>query len=140
MIDKFSGEYDFLSNFYQCRVAYEGLWYKNAEAAFQSAKTRMRELRKEFTDLLPSQAKWLGRRIKLREDWEQVKDEVMYQVVINKFAFNDNLKQKLLATGDAVLVEGNTWNDTYWGVCDGKGLNKLGEILMKVREELRPIV
>ena len=54
-----------------------------------------------------------------------------------KFSTNESLKKRLLETGDEELIEGNTWNDTYWGVCKGVGLNKLGEILMRVREELK---
>ncbi len=75
--------------------------------------------------------------VDLRSDWEEVKDEIMYKVVTCKFTQNQDLKEKLLAAGDKTLIEGNTWNDRYWGVCRGKGQNKLGQILMRVREELR---
>ena len=60
----------------------------------------------------------------------------MYDVVKAKFSIK-HLKEMLLATGNEELIEGNLWNDTYWGVCNGKGQNKLGKILMRVREELR---
>ncbi len=62
----------------------------------------------------------------------------MYDIVKCKFSMNDGLKEKLLATGNVILVEGNTWNDTYWGYDLNKkqGLNKLGNILMQVRYEL----
>ena len=61
----------------------------------------------------------------------------MWRICYCKFAHNDDLKEKLLATGDAELIEGNTWNDTYWGVCRGKGKNHLGKIIMEVREALK---
>ncbi len=137
VIDLFDGEYAFLSNFWECPVFYNDLWYKNSEAAFQGAKTTDRKLRGVFSELSPSRAKYLGRHIQLRSDWEEVKDQVMYQIVFNKFSLNDDLKEKLLATGDAELIEGNTWNDIYWGICNGRGQNKLGKILMEVRRELR---
>jgi len=60
----------------------------------------------------------------------------MLDLVRKKFE-NPLLRAMLLATEDAVLVEGNTWNDTFWGVCRGRGENWLGRILMQVREECR---
>ena len=62
----------------------------------------------------------------------------MYDIVKCKFSMNDGLKEKLLATGNVMLIEGNNWNDTYWGYDFDKkqGLNKLGNILMQVRYEL----
>lgn len=135
VINYFTGEYDFLSNFYIGTVVYNGLTFTSSEAAFQSMKCPERA--REFTQLNPSQAKSLGRKVELRSDWEEIKDNVMYGVCYAKFSQNEDLKRKLIATGDAKLVEGNTWNDIYWGMCKGKGQNKLGEILMKLREELQ---
>ena len=137
MIDKFDGEYAFLSNFYECPVQYGFFTFSSSEAAFQSAKTTDETLIKKFVLLNPSAAKKLGRKMPLRKDWEQIKDTVMYQIVLNKFRQNLNLREKLLATGNEELVEGNWWNDTYWGRCNGVGKNKLGKILMEVRKELR---
>ena len=73
----------------------------------------------------------------LRGDWEQVKFDVMERCVRYKFAHHPELRDKLLATGDAYLEEGNDWGDTIWGVSNGVGENRLGKILMKVRGELR---
>ena len=92
---------------------------------------------KEFTELNPSKAKQLGRKVKLRKDWEEVKTNIMYDICLAKFTQNQDLKEKLLKTGNAILIEGNWWNDTYWGVCNGIGENNLGKILMKIREELK---
>ena len=135
MISEFRGKYYFLSNFYSSPVYYCGMTFQNAEAAFHSQKDPARIA--EFTRLNPSEAKRLGRRVRLRRDWEEVKDGIMFAVVMAKFGSSQSLADALLATGNEKLVEGNTWGDRYWGVCDGKGLNKLGDILERVRENLR---
>ena len=135
MINEFRGKYYFLSNFYNRKIKYKDLTFENNEAAFHSEKDLTK--RKEFCNLNPSEAKKLGRRVKLREDWGKVKDQIMYKIIFIKFTQHEDLKQKLIDTGDEELIEGNTWNDTYWGTCRGNGKNKLGEILMRVREELR---
>lgn len=134
MISEFRGEYAFLSNFYHCKVPYMGLVFKSAEAAFQAAKCP--KMAKEFVGIDPSRAKAKGRHVPLRPDWEAVKDKIMYDILMAKFTHNRDLQAKLLKTGDQVLQEGNTWGDVYWGVCDGKGKNTLGQLLMKVRFEL----
>lgn len=136
IISSFRGEYAFLSNFYSAKVEFEGLIYFNSEAAFQAMKCKYYDDRIAFTKLDASQAKKKGRRISLRSDWELVKDDYMYKIVKAKFEQNSDLKQKLLDTRDSYLEEGNTWGDNYWGVCYGFGMNKLGKILMKVRDEL----
>lgn len=66
-----------------------------------------------------------------------MRDGVMLQLLRQKFLGDEELRRKLLRTGDAMLVEGNYWGDTYWGVCFGSGKNMLGKLLMQVREELR---
>ena len=143
LIDSFRGAFDFLSNFYGASVFYDGLWYRNSEAAFQSAKTLDPEMRKKFAAASPSQAKSMGRMVNLRPDWEQVKDGIMLEILRSKFAPGTKCAEWLLATGSLRLIEGNTWHDNYWGVCQcekcrgEKGLNHLGELLEKVRDELR---
>ena len=137
MIDSFKGEYAFLSNFCNAHVIYEGILYFNSESAFQSAKTLDKNIRSEFIGLDAYVAKKKGKTIRLRPDWQSVRDSIMYDVVLSKFTLNPDLKDKLMSTGYEELVEGNTWRDTYWGVCNGKGQNKLGKILMQVRAELR---
>ena len=136
-IDSFRGEYDYLSNFYSCPVEYDGLTYQNTEAAFQAAKCVDRNEREKFVSLSPGQAKRLGRKVDLREDWAAVKIDVMREVLICKFSQNPGLREKLIATGDVELIEGNHWNDRFWGVCRGKGQNHLGKLLMKLREILK---
>ncbi len=135
-INLFDGEYAFLSNFYECPVEYNGLKFLSSEAAFQAQKTLIETEQIKFTTLNPSQSKRLGRKVTLREDWEDVKVQIMHEICRAKFTQNPELAQKLIATGNKTLVEGNTWNDTFWGVCRGVGENNLGQILMRVREKL----
>lgn len=136
-ITNFRGKYYFLSNFYEAPVEIWNLVFTNNEAAFQSAKLGTVAERGVFVGLLPSDAKKKGRHVRLRKDWEQVKEGIMYDICLAKFTQNKELGKKLLATGDVLLEEGNTWNDREWGKVDGIGKNKLGKALMKVREELK---
>lgn len=137
IIQQFSDEYEFLSNFCFSKITYDGLEYLSAESAYQAQKTLDLEKRKQFQLYLPSRAKRHGRKLKLRPDWEQVKDKIMYEIVLAKFTQNDSLRIALLSTTDSELIEGNTWGDTYWGVYKGQGQNKLGKILMDVRHQLQ---
>jgi ribA/ribD-fused uncharacterized protein len=134
----FNKEYRFLSNFYGATVELDGLEYRSTEHAYQAAKTldaaerrRIREAEKA------NEAKQLGQNVKKRPEWEEIKVSVMKELVKQKFTKHKDLKEKLLATGDAYLEETNHWHDTFWGVCKGKGQNHLGKILMEVREELK---
>ena len=133
-INSFRGEYSFLSNFYESPVTYNGITYRNNEAAFQAQKCPERA--PEFANLTPAEAKRLGRRVSLRKDWEQIKISVMTDIVRAKFS-NPELKNRLLATEDIPLEEGNDWGDRIWGTVNGEGRNLLGQILMQVREEYK---
>ena len=136
VIREFIDAYAFLSNFYHSPVKYRNLIYLNAEAAFQAQKESCEKDKEQYTRMNPAQAKLVGRNCNLREDWEEIKEQTMYEIVKAKFTQNEVLARLLLATGDAYLEEGNWWHDTTWGVCNGVGQNKLGKILMRVREEL----
>ena len=168
-INEFRKDYAFLSNFYECTVLYEGLCYRNAEAAFQAAKNiatdedineylakyeidrsnmseeffhsiRMvltNQKRFPYAKLTVSEAKKNGRHCKLRSDWENSKIRIMEEIIWNKFSLNEDLKQKLLETDGCNLIEGNTWNDRFWGVCKGKRENHLGKILESTRNKLK---
>lgn len=132
-IDRFIKNYYFLSNFYQSEMEYGGIVYQCAEAAFQAQKVTDDAKKQEFANLLGNQAKALGRKVELRSDWEDVKLDIMNNVLYAKFTQNESLKQQLLDTGDAMLIEGNWWGDQYWGVCGGIGENHLGKLLMNLR-------
>lgn len=140
MILSFRDEYFFLSNFYPVEIKLDGIVYPNAETAFQAQKTLDVEERRKFSMLKnPVQAKRLGRKVKLRDDWEEVKLDIMTEVVSQKFLQHPHLIEMLLQTGDEELVEGNKWGDRFWGVCKGKGENHLGKILMKIRDAYKSI-
>lgn len=135
-IYSFKGEYDFLSNFYPATVEFEGDTYRTTEHAFQAAKTLCPTERAEIrAEVNPGKAKTIGRKVTLRPDWEDIKESIMLEINRKKFS-DPELARKLVDTGNAELIEGNWWGDKYWGVCDGIGLNRLGNILMKIREEL----
>lgn len=136
-IERFTGDYDFLSNFYPCRIIINEHWYTTAEHAFQAQKaTSEGERNWVATAPTPGGAKQRGKKVRLRDDWNKVRLDVMYQVVEAKFRQNPDLANRLIATKFEELVEGNTWNDKFWGVCNDKGENHLGKILMKVRHVL----
>jgi ribA/ribD-fused uncharacterized protein len=136
VIDSFRGEYEFLSNFYVHPVTYENMVYPTTEHAFQAAKSLDINKRKEIKKAKTARAaKKLGRKVDLRKDWEFIKVDVMRTVLKDKFK-DPVLRQLLLDTGDARLVEGNTWGDTFWGVCKGQGKNWLGKLLMEIRQDV----
>lgn len=140
MISSFRDEYFFLSNFYPVEIKLDGIVYPNAESAFQAQKTLDVEERRKFSMLKnPVQAKHLGRKVKLRDDWEEVKLDIMTEVVSQRFLQHPHLIEMLLQTGDEELIEGNKWGDRFWGVCKGKGENHLGKILMKIRDAYKSI-
>jgi hypothetical protein len=135
-IGRFDEEHAFLSNFYSCELQFEGRSYATAEHAFQAAKTDdPAEREKVRTARSAGSAKALGKRVKLRKGWDTERVSVMEAVLRAKFA-DPGLRARLLATGSAELVEGNSWNDTFWGVCRGRGQNWLGKLLMKLRAEV----
>lgn len=135
----FMGVNRFLSNFWPCNIVFEGESYRSVEAAYVAAKSTDPEVRAQVRRLQTSgDCKKYGKIIKLRPDFENVKMDVMKYLVSYKFSnANPELMQRLIDTGDRELIEGNDWGDVYWGVCNGIGENRLGRILMDVREELK---
>jgi len=136
MINRFTGQYRFLSNFYPIEIEQEGMKYPTVEHAYQAAKTVF-SLDKLAIQLCktPGEAKCYGRKVRLRTDWEDIKLRVMRNLISQKFR-DVHLNLKLLATKNEELIEGNNWGDTFWGVCNGVGENHLGKILMDVRSRL----
>lgn len=141
MISTFSGRNRFLSNFYPSQVRLEDELYPTVEHAYQAAKTLDPGWR-QTVRLAPAAgiAKRYGRQLPLRPDWEQVKLDVMLDLLRQKFRVEPPAKL-LIDTGDEVLVEGNVWHDNFWGSCaclrcGNRGSNHLGKLLMQVRVEL----
>lgn len=139
----FFGDYFFLCNFKPCEVKIETEVYPSSEHAYMAHKTLLVDERKKFLvggeHVSSADAKAAGRKLKLREDWDDVKDDIMFTCVWSKFIQNPELKQRLLETKDKYLEETNHWGDEYWGVNykTNVGLNTLGLILMRVRDILR---
>ena len=143
VINMFKGEYAFLSNFSTINIEIKGQVWPTSEHMYMACKTTdpavQEQIRKAYT---PGYAKKLGRQLQLRPDWEQIKDEAMLRVLRAKFKGNEEHRNKLLATGNDTLIEGNYWHDNYWGSCmcqrcGNQGKNMLGKLLMQVREELQ---
>lgn len=159
MISSFTHPHGFLSNFYACPVWITIMGeqvFPTAEHAFQASKCRNAgDVRAVLRAGTPAEAKAAGRAIACRPDWEQVKRQVMLRVVLAKFT-DPELRERLAVTVPHLLVEGNTWGDTYWGAVPYKpgvptagmtvwsgddivswaGENWLGRILMMVRDVL----
>jgi ribA/ribD-fused uncharacterized protein len=138
-IKGFFGPYRFLSNFFPANVHFADAIYPTVEHAYQAAKfqeSHRRDMIKKAVG--PRHAKLLARSMPITTaNWEEMKADIMYDLVYYKFSHDDRLQEKLLATGDAYLEETNHWGDNYWGVCNGEGQNVLGNILMEVRTLLR---
>lgn len=136
-ISGFNGQWRFLSNFYETQITYEGITYPSVENAYQAAKTISQEERLKFVNITAKEAKSFGKKITLRDDWEQIKIQVMWNLIYEKFTRNRKLLSSLLLTGDTQIEETNWWGDRFWGVCKGEGENHLGKLLMKLREKLK---
>ena len=136
-IDRFQFENRFLSNFYPAAIEHEGITYPSVEHYYVAMKTLDLEQRTFISQIgTAGLVKKYGRTLEIRPDWNEVKFGIMEIGLRKKFAIPE-LKEKLLATGDAYLEEGNWWGDVYWGVCNGTGENNLGKLLMQIREELK---
>lgn len=141
----------FLSNFYPYKntqgdkypekvlVFFEGIEFDCTENAYQAAKTLDVNLRLEISKMTPFQSKkyWIGKEEQIRQDWDEVKFSILRDLNFQKYNNSKELRQMLLDTGDAILEEGNTWGDTYWGICNGIGENNLGKILMEIRDSFK---
>lgn len=141
MINSFDGEFAFLSNFFPSPITFDGITFPTVENWFQAWKTEVpAEFRAIATAETPGRAKRLGRKCMLREDWEEVKEQVMEDGLRLKFA-DPELRKMLISTHPHELIEGTTWHDNEWGNCSCErcrnipGENKLGKILMKLRAE-----
>ena len=128
----FRGILNFLSNFYPVKIEMYGKEYPSVENAFQAAKCINPLDRIPFTTCSAKEAKFLGRKVKTREDWNSFRLTAMQILLERKFKYKD-LREKLLQTEDIEIIEKNNWNDKFWGQCKGEGKNHLGIILMNIR-------
>lgn len=136
-IKGFFNDYRWLSNFHLCQIEYSGLVWNSTEHAYQAAKTLNHD---EYTAVhlaeTPNKAKKLGKKLTIRDDWDSVKIQIMTELTIIKYKIPE-LREKLLATGDAYLEESNWWHDKFWGTCQGVGENHLGKIIMDIRQKIK---
>lgn len=153
-ITSFTGQYRFLSNFAPSQFQYEHYGWPTAEHAFQAMKNPDPTARSAYAAIRTApEAKKQGHRQPMRHDWESVKRRIMLEILLAKFSQNGELRHLLAQTAPSVLVEGNTWNDTYWGCVRAEtrprlimplwgedkgwaGHNWLGRCLMMAREVL----
>ena len=138
VINRFEGPYDWLSNFYERPFELDGRTWPTVEHYFQAMKTmdrRQQEWIRESPD--PSTAKRRGRKATLRGGWARYRHEVMFRALEAKFRQHPDLQERLLATRNAYLEEGNNWGDAYWGTVEAVGFNYLGFLLMEVRTRLQ---
>lgn len=136
IINKFDGEFRWLSNFHIIKIEYECVVYPSVEHAYQAAKTDDLDMKILIaSNPSPASAKSKGRSLGKPPGWHERSLIVMKDLLRIKFR-DPYLRLKLVETGDAELVEGNTWGDRFFGVCNGVGENHLGKLLMEVRSEI----
>lgn len=145
----FRGEYEILSNFSEHETISiilpygdkEGIKYSanNIETLFQAAKVQeVYQIEEIVKSNNPSISKYLGRRYKMRNDWEEIKENVMKELLEKKFNVSNKFRNVLLSIPDDMyIVEMNKWCDKEWGVCSKTfiGKNKLGKLLMDLKKE-----
>lgn len=138
-IQEFSREFRWLSNFWPVTVTDGEVEYPTVEHAYQASKFKDIGIREKFSRLPTARdAKRWGRDIKTTtEDWDEVKESRMYYFLRQKFSHGSFLAEALNSTGKCSIVEGNTWRDRFWGMTNGTGSNRLGKLIMKIREENR---
>lgn len=136
-IERFRGEYEFLSNSFASSVFYDGLLFSCAEAAFQAARCALVSDKKRMAQGDAGRAKRLAESIVPIPDWEERKLSVMEEVLRAKFSQHPELARRLTDTGDAMLIHGTNGKDSYWGrdLYTDRGENHLGQLLMKLRSE-----
>lgn len=148
MINSFRKENSFLSNMAKVKISYDNIIYPSVENFYVAMKITKDKIikidkkeitiRKYISTLNPYESKKFGKKLILRKDWDNIKLKVMEYALKQKFS-NYYYKEKLLFTENKQLIEGNWWGDTFWGVCNNKGENHLGKLLMQIRKELQNI-
>jgi ribA/ribD-fused uncharacterized protein len=150
IIDRFDGENEFLSNFFPSPIPFtllngEIVTAPTVEHAYQAYKAGTVSAQNAILNAeTPGRAKRMGRTVEMgwsQDLWDRTRVSVMFWFLSEKFALHEELRQKLVATGDAKLIEGNNWGDEFWGCVREKGAwsgrNKLGELLMHIRSKFQ---
>ena len=137
VINQFKGKYDFLNNRFGCLFVWQGLQYGNVEAAFQASKCTEESERKVFAGCSADKAALKGKELVPFSGWEKARLNIMESILQAKFEQNPALMEKLIETGDCLLINGNNKQETFWGVelYSWQGENHLGKIIMKIREK-----
>lgn len=132
--------YGCFSNFAPYPISVDGKVWPTSEHYFQAMKfldaAHAKKIRETKSPMIAARM-GRDRTVKIHADWNSRRDNVMYKAICAKFTQHEDLRAMLLETGNATLVE-HTANDGYWGDGgDGSGKNRLGELLMKLRDALR---
>lgn len=137
IINRFKGEYDFLSTRYPCHVFWEGQEYRSAEAAFQASKCEDEKERKAYAGCSADKAILKGKEQTPYPGWEEAQVGIMETIIQAKFEQNPTLIKKLTDTRNRVLLNGNNKQETFWGIdlYSWRGENRLGKILMNIRDK-----
>lgn len=122
-----------LSNMQETKIIWMNMEFNSTEAAYQASKATSLKVAQEFIPMTGKQAKAHSHKIVVRSNWQSIKLDIMAQLVHQKFLTNPILQTKLVETWPKYLEETNYWNDQFWGVSNGKGLNHLGKLLMATR-------
>lgn len=133
-IKSFDAKYRWLSNFFLTETKVCGIIFPSSENAYQALKVKDLSTREYIATLSPSEAKRFSKTIKVRKNWDTLRVKAMWKVTVAKYSQNQELTKNLLQLSGFLIEEGNSWNDTFWGICDGKGKNMLGQIIMAYRD------
>lgn len=136
-IERFQGEYEYLNNSYPVDITWEGLTYLSAESAFQASKSKEEKIRRTFAGLSADRAKRRGAALTPYKGWEWEKEAIMEEILRKKFEQHPELAKKLAGTENRLLIAGHNGKDRFWGVdlYSLQGENRLGKLLMKIRED-----
>lgn len=141
-INYFRGEYGWLSNFRKVDISINGITYSSIEHAWLSFRADDEEWKRLCSDeeYEAKHLKKISKHFPLPQTFMDNRDDIMKSLLIQKYT-QEPFKTKLLETGKREIIEGNYWNDTYWGVDlkTGIGENNLGKYIMEIRTILQKL-
>lgn len=135
-ITALKGDYEFLAMTYNYPITVDGITYTNAEAAFWSQRIMDKKARNKLSRLSAMKARAKALQAEPIDDWDETKDDILKRILEIKFK-DESLRMRLLSTGDALILNNNTYRDEYYGIYNGKGKNVLGKMLMELRSSLK---